>query len=155
MAMEPGTVTSMEGEPIGLDLEIGIEIDRGRLGDLHLEFGPGFRALLRERVTSAAAAMLDGRSLRDICLVGWASVGPDILESLSGTRLGRLSGLTIALDKALARTAEKFGRYYPLSVLPIIDYLVRKKVEMDNIRIIARGKEMGLSNEVMEELLVI
>ena len=68
---------------------------------------------------------------------------------------GRLSGLTIALDKALVRTAEKFGRYYPLSVLPIIDYLVRKKVETDNIRIIARGKEMGLSNEVMEELLVI
>ncbi len=67
----------------------------------------------------------------------------------------RLSGLTIALDKALVRTAEKFGRYYPLSVLPIIDYLVRKKVEMDNIRIIARGKEMGLSNEVMQELLVI
>jgi V/A-type H+-transporting ATPase subunit C len=67
----------------------------------------------------------------------------------------RLSGLTIALDKAQVRTAEKFGRFYPLSVLPIIDYLVRKKVEIDNIRIIARGKEMGLSNEVMEELLVI
>ena len=67
---------------------------------------------------------------------------------------GRLSGLTIALDKALVRTAEKFGRFYPLSVLPILDYMIRKKVEMDNIRIIARGKEMGLSNDVIEGLLV-
>ncbi len=66
----------------------------------------------------------------------------------------KLSGLTIALDKALIRTAEKFGRYYPLSVLPIIDYMIRKKVEVDNIRIIARGKERALSNEVIEDLLV-
>jgi V/A-type H+-transporting ATPase subunit C len=67
----------------------------------------------------------------------------------------KLSGLTIALDKALIRTAEKFGRYYPLSVLPIIDYVIRKKTEVDNIRIIARGKERNLSNEVIEDLLVI
>ncbi len=67
---------------------------------------------------------------------------------------GKLSGLTIALDKALVRTAEKFGRFYPLSVLPILDYMIRKKVEVDNIRIIARCKATGLSNEVIEELLV-
>jgi len=66
----------------------------------------------------------------------------------------KLSGLTIALDKALIRTAEKFGRFYPLSVLPIIDYMIRKKTEVDNIRIIARGKERGLSNDVIEDLLV-
>ena len=66
----------------------------------------------------------------------------------------KLSGLTIALDKALIRTAEKFGRFYPLSVLPVIDYMIRKKIEVDNIRIIARGKERHLSNEVIESLLV-
>ncbi|HIH00993.1 TPA: ATP synthase A1 subunit C [Thermoplasmata archaeon] len=66
----------------------------------------------------------------------------------------KLSGLTIALDKALIRTAEKFGRFYPLSVLPIIDYIIRKKTEVDNIRIIARGKERGLSNDVIQDLLV-
>jgi V/A-type H+-transporting ATPase subunit C len=66
----------------------------------------------------------------------------------------KLSGLTIALDKALVRTAEKFGRFYPLSVLPILDYMIRKKIEVDNIRIIARCKATGLSNEVIEQLLV-
>jgi V/A-type H+-transporting ATPase subunit C len=67
----------------------------------------------------------------------------------------RLSGLTIALDKALIGKSEKFAKFYPLSVLPIINFLIRKKTEVDNIRIIARGKESGLSNKVIEELLVV
>jgi V/A-type H+-transporting ATPase subunit C len=84
-----------------------------------------------------------------------SSMYETIKPSLDGYREDRkLSGLTISLDKALIRTAEKFGRFYPLSVLPIIDYMIRKKTEVDNIRIIARGKERGLSNEVIQDLLV-
>lgn len=67
----------------------------------------------------------------------------------------KLSELTIALDKALIGTSEKFAHFYPLSVLPIVNYMIRKKVEVDNIRIIARGKESGLSNKVIEDLLVV
>lgn len=67
----------------------------------------------------------------------------------------KLSELTIALDKALIGTSEKFANFYPLSVLPIVNYMIRKKVEVDNIRIIARGKESGLSKKVIEELLVV
>ena len=66
----------------------------------------------------------------------------------------KLSEITIALDKALIGRSEKFAHFYPLSVLPIINYMIRKKVEVDNIRIIARGKQSGLSTKVMEELLV-
>ncbi len=68
---------------------------------------------------------------------------------------GGLSGLTIALDKALIGTSEKFAKFYPLSVLPIINYMIRKKVEVDNIRILARGKEGALPSQVIEELLVV
>ncbi len=67
----------------------------------------------------------------------------------------KLSDITIALDKALIGRSEKFAHFYPLSVLPIINYMIRKKVEVDNIRIIARGKQSGLSTKVMEELLVV
>ena len=67
----------------------------------------------------------------------------------------KLSGITIALDKALIGTSEKFAHLYPLSVLPIVNYIIRKKVEVDNIRIIARGKQSGLSTRVIEDLLVI
>lgn len=68
---------------------------------------------------------------------------------------GKLSGITIALDNALTYTSEKFAHFYPLSVLPIVNYMIRKKVEVDNIRIISRGKQSGLSTKVIEELLVI
>jgi len=67
----------------------------------------------------------------------------------------KLSNMTIALDKALIGTSEKFAHFYPLSVLPIVNYMIRKKVEVDNIRIIARGKQAGLTTKVMEELLVV
>jgi len=67
----------------------------------------------------------------------------------------KLSDITIALDKALIGTSEKFAHFYPLSVLPIINYMTRKKVEVDNIRIIARGKESRLSTKVIENLLVV
>ncbi|MCJ7561846.1 MAG: V-type ATPase subunit, partial [Thermoplasmata archaeon] len=65
-----------------------------------------------------------------------------------------MSTLTIALDKSLIGQSEKFAHFYPLSVLPIVNYMIRKKVEVDNIRIIARGKESSLSSKVIEELLV-
>jgi len=68
---------------------------------------------------------------------------------------GTVSEVTLALDRGLLRTAEKFSHLYPLSILPILDYLIRKKVEVDNIRIIARGKERGLSSEVIRSLLVV
>jgi V/A-type H+-transporting ATPase subunit C len=67
----------------------------------------------------------------------------------------KLSGITIALDNALTYTSEKFAHFYPLSVLPIVNYVIRKKVEVDNIRIISRCKQSGLSNKVIEELLVV
>ena len=67
----------------------------------------------------------------------------------------RISELTIALDKALIGTSEKFAHLYPLSVLPIVNYMIRKKVEVDNIRIIARGKESHLPGKKIEELLVV
>lgn len=84
------------------------------------------------------------------------SMYEDIKPSLEQFKTDRrMSGITIALDKALIGTSEKFAHFYPLSVLPIVNYLVRKKVEVDNIRIIARGKESGLSTKVIEDLLVV
>jgi len=40
-------------------------------------------------------------------------------------------------------------------VLPIIDFMIRKKIEVDNIRIIARGKESGLDVDHIKDLLVV
>jgi len=65
------------------------------------------------------------------------------------------SSLLRALDRVLLYTAEKFSHLYPLSVLPVLGYLLAKKTEVDNIRIIARGKESGLDPELIKKLLVV
>ena len=70
-------------------------------------------------------------------------------------RDGDTSSILRALDRVLLSTAEKFSHLYPLSVLPVLGYLLAKKTEADNIRIIARGKESGLDPELIKKLLVI
>ncbi len=85
-----------------------------------------------------------------------SSLYAEIRESLERFKTDRkLSDITIALDKALIGKSEKFAHFYPLSVLPVVNYMIRKKVEVDNIRIIARGKASTLSNKVIENLLVV
>jgi V/A-type H+-transporting ATPase subunit C len=85
-----------------------------------------------------------------------SSMYTDIKSAVEQFKVDRkMSDITIALDKALIGTSEKFAHFYPLSVLPIVNYMVRKKVEVDNIRIIARGKASGLSTKVIENLLVV
>lgn len=82
-----------------------------------------------------------------------------LTEDLAG-RLRDLQALGVG---QLVRTVEKLhlleaGRYahvHPLSVLPILDYIVRKEREVQNLRIIARGKESGMASDVIRDLLVI
>src|SRR5213594_401867 len=82
-----------------------------------------------------------------------------LTEDLS-SRLKDLQALGVG---QLVRTVEKLhlleaGRYahvHPLSVLPILDYIVRKEREVQNLRIIARGKESALPSEVIRDLLVV
>jgi V/A-type H+/Na+-transporting ATPase subunit C len=80
----------------------------------------------------------------------------EIKEALERAKAkGTLSDVARALQKHLAVQSRKFSHVYPLSVLPIIDYMIRKKIEVDNIRIIARGKESGLDVDHIKELLVV
>lgn len=51
--------------------------------------------------------------------------------------------------------AKKFSHLYPLSVVPVIDYMINKENEVKNIRVIARGTESGLDRDTIKGLLVI
>jgi V/A-type H+-transporting ATPase subunit C len=66
-----------------------------------------------------------------------------------------LTPVMIGLTRLLADYAEEFGHLNPLSVLPIINYLMRKNLEVRNLRAIARGKQSGLGEDEIERLLVI
>jgi V/A-type H+-transporting ATPase subunit C len=60
-----------------------------------------------------------------------------------------------ALEAALLEYSETLGRVFPLSVSPVVSYILAKEREVDNIRAIARGREAGLDEETIEEELVI
>jgi V/A-type H+/Na+-transporting ATPase subunit C len=76
----------------------------------------------------------------------------DALEEYKQT--GSLSPVNLAMQRRLLKQSEKFSHIYPLSVLPIMDYMLRKKQEVDNIRIIARCRESDLGPDQMKKLLV-
>jgi V/A-type H+-transporting ATPase subunit C len=58
------------------------------------------------------------------------------------------------MKKYHIRQAKKFSHLYPLSVIPVLDYMIHKKMEVDNIRIIARGIESGIDRDTIKGLLV-
>jgi V/A-type H+-transporting ATPase subunit C len=79
----------------------------------------------------------------------------DIKEALeTAKKTGSLNVVMLSLQRFQAAQAEKFSHLYPLSILPIIDYIIRKKIEVDNIRIIARGKATGMDADAIKKLLV-
>lgn len=66
-----------------------------------------------------------------------------------------LLGFERALDAALLEYSDHLSHVYPLSVCPVLAYVLAKEREVDNIRAIARGREAGVSPTEIEEELVI
>ena len=60
-----------------------------------------------------------------------------------------------ALDTALLEYSDKLSNRYPLSICPVLAYVLAKEREVENIRAIARGREAGLADERIDEELVI
>ena len=77
----------------------------------------------------------------------------DIKDALDDDK--SLREIVAALDKYHVRQANTFSHLYPLSVIPVIDFMIHKENEVNNIRIIARGLESGLDKEVIKGLLVV
>lgn len=78
----------------------------------------------------------------------------DIKETLDiNTRT--LKDVIVGMKKYKMKKVQSFSYLHPLSVVPIVDYMIRKENEVNNIRIIARGIEGGLDKDVIGGLLVI
>ncbi|MFC4989969.1 MULTISPECIES: V-type ATP synthase subunit C [Saliphagus] len=60
-----------------------------------------------------------------------------------------------AVDAALLEYSDRLSSVYPVSVSAVFSYILAKEREVENIRAIARGREVGLSEEEIEEELVI
>ena len=60
-----------------------------------------------------------------------------------------------ALDAALLEYTDHLSNVYPVSITAVMSYILAKTREVDNIRAIARGREVGLDQQQIEEELVI
>ncbi|OGS49609.1 MAG: ATP synthase A1 subunit C [Euryarchaeota archaeon RBG_16_68_12] len=105
------------------------------------------KAVLAEMVTMDANAL--AARLRQYPLTQALASRLKELEALGVGQLVR------SVEKLHLLETEKFAHLHPLSVVPILDYVVRMEREVQNLRIIARGKESGLPPEVIRDLLVI
>lgn len=89
----------------------------------------------------------------------------DVKKELSGSKFGdtldetldagSLPRAEIEARKRLMRFASGFSHMIPLSILPIIDFVLRKHTEIRNLRAVARGKEAGLEEDTIQEMLII
>ncbi|WP_135534868.1 MULTISPECIES: V-type ATP synthase subunit C [Halostella] len=66
-----------------------------------------------------------------------------------------LIGFEHALDRALLEYSRGLSSRFPISICPVLGYVLAKEREVENIRAVARGKEAGLSEEEINEELVI
>ncbi|MFQ6119337.1 MAG: V-type ATP synthase subunit C [Methanosarcinales archaeon] len=80
----------------------------------------------------------------------WNAISDIVREDMTS-----VSSVGTLLKKYLVDYAWKISNYNPLSILPVLGYIVSKYTEVSNIRIIVRGKELGLSEEIIKNQLVI
>lgn len=152
-------------------VDASIEPNRAFLGFLKREIDLlNLKTALRLRVDEVDAPELfvaGGSEVHEERFKRWLRAGSDeIASDVGALSFGRglgelvkrglerreLNAIIAVLDKALIQGASGFSSRYPLSVLPVVDYLLRKRRETDNLRIIALGKRAGLPPETIKEL---
>jgi V/A-type H+-transporting ATPase subunit C len=80
----------------------------------------------------------------------WSSI-----SDIATVDLDAISRIEARLRAYLVRYAWALSNYHPLSILPVLGYMVSKDTEVSNIRKIVRGKEAGLPAELIEEQVVV
>ena len=126
------------GESMGLD-PIDIFIPGGK--ELSVDI---LRGLMASQDLKQLFGMLERYSF-------YEAMSPEIDGTLSS---GSLNDICNAIEKNHLSRVARFASRYPLSILPIVHYLILKKEEVDNLRIIARGKERGLTSDMIKKLVI-
>ena len=112
---------------------------------------PGGKQIDKKLATQLANAETVSAAANDLAQPDFYE---DIKEALDAGS-GSLRDLVAGMRKYHMRQAKKFSHLYPLSVIPVLDFMIHKNIEVDNIRTIARGIESGIDREVIKGLLVI
>jgi V/A-type H+-transporting ATPase subunit C len=112
---------------------------------------PGGRQIDKKLATQLANAESIPAAAGDLAQLDFYEDIKDALDAGDGS----LRNLVAGMKRYHIKQAKTFSSLYPLSVIPILDFMINKKVEVDNIRTIARGIESGIDRETIKGLLVI
>ncbi|MDZ7702348.1 MAG: V-type ATP synthase subunit C [Halobacteriales archaeon] len=101
-------------------------------------------------------ASLAGNTDELVARVRASRYGDKLAEALDALEAAdSLIAFEHALEAALLSYSRHLSVVYPLSVCPVLAFVLAKEREVDNIRAIARGREAGLSADEVETELVI
>lgn len=79
----------------------------------------------------------------------------DTISSVIGPDMDSLTTLESKLTKYSLESATTYSHVSPISIVPIMDYIIYKNNEVNNLRIIVRGKEAGLADTLIKDQLVV
>jgi V/A-type H+-transporting ATPase subunit C len=112
---------------------------------------PGGRYIdSKTAMTLASAETIEGAS-SDIAQLEFYEAIKEVFESEDM----KVRDVVLQMKKYEISQAKKLSHEYPLSAIPVIDYMIHKEIEVRNIKTVARGIESGLPKERVKELLVI
>lgn len=98
--------------------------------------------------------LASSRSLEDISHVLSRTPYKEVVDMFIKEEKPLLFFKTLLYRKLLKRSL-KLMHIFPLSVNTIIGYALLKEVEVKNLKVLIKGKQLGVSNEQIEEALVI
>jgi V/A-type H+-transporting ATPase subunit C len=109
------------------------------------------------RLFGAADLRAMGGSIEEIVArLRESPYGAELGESLERLETAEsLIGFEYALDAALVAYSDRLSNRFPLSVCPVLAYILAKEREVDNVRAVARGREAGLDEETIRTELVL
>jgi V/A-type H+-transporting ATPase subunit C len=81
----------------------------------------------------------------------YAAVKEELVKAESARHLG---GFQSAVWRLHMKELDHLGHAHPLSMIPILHFVLRKHREVATLRAVARGKAAGLSEERLRELIV-
>ncbi len=79
----------------------------------------------------------------------------DAISGVTGPDTISLTTLEGRLIRYYLESATTYSHVSPISIVPILDYIIHKNNEVTNLRIIFRGKEAGLSDDLIKDQLVV
>jgi V/A-type H+-transporting ATPase subunit C len=80
----------------------------------------------------------------------WGAISDFVTDKMES-----LSKIELRLEKYLNEYVWNSSTFNPLTVLPMLGYMLSKDTEVENITAIARGKEAGLSEEIIKDHLIL